>query len=29
MKKFDENKDLSCIKYWDINNLYGRRISQN
>ena len=28
MKNLDEKKDLSCIKYWDINNLYGRRISQ-
>ena len=28
MKNFDENKDLSCIKYWDINNLHGKRLSQ-
>ena len=23
MKDYDKNKELSCIQYWDVNNLYG------
>ena len=28
MKDYDKNKESSCIQYWDVNNLYGRKISQ-
>ena len=28
MKDYDKNKESSCIQYWDVNNLYGRNISQ-
>ena len=28
IKDYDKNKGLSYLKYWDINNLYGRTISQ-
>ena len=28
MKEYDKNKELSNLKYWDVNNLYGLEISQ-
>ena len=28
MKDYDKNKELSYIKYWDLNNLYGWAMSQ-
>ena len=28
MKDYNKNKESSCLKYWDINNLYGWTISQ-
>ena len=27
-KIFDKNKESSNLKYWDVNTLYGWRISQ-
>ena len=29
MKDYDENKELSCLKYWDVNSLYSWAMSQN
>ena len=29
MKDYDKSKELSYLKYWDINNLYGWVMSQN
>ena len=28
MQDYDENKELSCLKYWYVNNLYGWEMSQ-
>ena len=27
MKDYDKNKELSFLKYWDVNNLYGWTMS--
>ena len=29
MKNYNKNKELSHLKYWDVNNLYGSTIPQN
>ena len=29
MNGYDENKELSYINYWDVNNMYGQEKSQN
>ena len=28
MKDYDENKELSYLKYWDLNNLHGWTMPQ-
>ena len=28
MIDYDKNKELSYIRYWDVNNLHGRAMSQ-
>ena len=28
MKKYDKNKELSYLQYWNVNNLYGWTMSQ-
>ena len=28
MKNYDKNKESPCLKYWDVNNLYGWVMSQ-
>ena len=28
MKDYDKNKESSCLKYWDANNLYSWAMSQ-
>ena len=28
MEDYEKNKKYSCLKYWDVNNLYGWAMSQ-
>ena len=28
MKDYNKNKESLCLKYWDVNNLYGWAMSQ-
>ena len=28
MKDYDKNKEVPYLKYWDVNNFYGRAMSQ-
>ena len=28
MKDYDENKETSYVNHWDVNNIYGRAMSQ-
>ena len=28
MKDYDKTKKLSCLKYWDVNDIYGWTMSQ-
>ena len=28
VKDYDKNKEVSYLKYWDVNNLYERAVSQ-
>ena len=28
MEDYDKNKEPSCIKYWDVNNIYGWAMPQ-
>ena len=29
MKDYDKNKELPYNQHWDVNNLYGWKLSQN
>ena len=28
MNDYDKNKESSCLKYWDVNNVYSRVMLQ-